>query len=224
MGEIGQRERWTVQKYGGTSVGKLLDTITGTIIPKYLLTGRVAVICSARSSLSKSKGTTSLLLEAIDCATSSETSTKDLDSIIDAIKDDHLDAVRNAVGDKIARLQGVIEDIENDCEKLRSFLKATWTVGEISDRTQDRVLAVGEKLSCRIVSASLNSKGIPAEVVLLDDVVQSAHKRHTRDQRAVFSRNPVSFLRDLSGDIEARILRCGNKVPVITGIMTLTPC
>jgi len=48
------------------------------------------------------------------------------------------------------------KNIRTDCEQLRSLLKTAWTVGESSTRAQDKVLAVGEKLACRIVVASLN--------------------------------------------------------------------
>ena len=156
------RRPWIVQKYGGTSIGKLLDTITGIIVPKYLSTCRVAIVCSARSGTTKSLGTTSLLLEAIRCATSSETSTIELDKVIDTIKDEHIIAARNAIP-KVSSQEGpriletLLEDIEGDCKMLRSFLKATWTVGEVTDRTKDRVLSVGEKLSCRVVAASLSA-------------------------------------------------------------------
>ena len=153
---------WVVQKYGGTSIGKLLNTITSSIIPGYLETCNVAVVCSARSGTSKSKGTTSLLLQAIHYATFSETSTKDLDRVIDMIKEEHLQATHIAVEQRTDHdrvlLEGLQANIERDCEQLRAFLKATWTVGEISDRTQDRVLAVGEKLACRIVVASLQNQ------------------------------------------------------------------
>jgi aspartate kinase len=155
---------WIVQKFGGTSVGKLLSDITGSIIPEYLQSYNVAVVCSARSGTSKSQGTTSLLFEAIHHATSSETSTVELDRVIDVIKDEHLDAARSCVITRRDSGVGSVpqEDlpalIEDDCETLRGFLKATWTLGEITERTQDRVLAVGEKLSCRIVVASLKSR------------------------------------------------------------------
>jgi aspartate kinase len=155
---------WVVQKYGGTSIGKLLETITGTIIPSFLQTYNVAVVCSARSGTSKSKGTTSLLLEAIHYATSKETTCTELDRVIDIIKEEHLIAARaigsERNGPEIQDLpQGDLEaTIRDDCEQLRSFLRATWTVGEISERTQDRVLAVGEKLSVRIVVAALETQ------------------------------------------------------------------
>jgi aspartate kinase len=151
---------WIVQKYGGTSIGKLLSTITGSILPDYLQNYNVAVVCSARSGTSKSKGTTSLLLDAINLATSSETDTTELNRVIDVIKEEHLRVAAaeiNAVG-SAAILENLQSTIRKDCEQLRTFLEATWTLGEISERTQDKVLAVGETLSCRIVAASLRSK------------------------------------------------------------------
>jgi aspartate kinase len=162
--QIRQSRPWIVQKYGGTSVGKLLDSITGVIIPEYLQSYNVALVCSARSASSKSQGTTSLLFEAIHHATSSETSTIELDRVIDIIKDEHLEAARSCVmRRRDSGVDGISQEdlralIVDDCETLRGFLKATWTLGEITERTQDRVLAVGEKLSCRIVAASLKSR------------------------------------------------------------------
>jgi aspartokinase len=102
--------QWIVQKYGGTSLGKLLDTITGSIIPDSLRSYSVAVVCSARSGTSKSKGTTSLLFEAIRYATSSETSTADLDRVIDIIKDEHVAAARACLSNR--------KDTEVDCLRL----------------------------------------------------------------------------------------------------------
>jgi aspartate kinase len=155
---------WIVQKYGGTSIGKLLHTITGSIVPEFLQTYNIAVVCSARSGTSKSKGTTTLLLEAIHYATSNESSTGELDRVIDIIQEEHLIAAR-AVGsrnDGLSAKRFSQEDLEvtirNDCEQVRGILRATWTVGEISERTQDRVLAVGEKLAVRIVVAALESE------------------------------------------------------------------
>ncbi|KAI9634124.1 putative aspartate kinase [Dioszegia hungarica] len=54
---------WVVQKYGGTSVGKSLDSIC-KIVESYIPNSRVALVCSARSSSTKALGTTNLLLQA----------------------------------------------------------------------------------------------------------------------------------------------------------------
>ena len=154
---------WIVQKFGGTSIGKLLDEVTGVIVPDYLKDHQVAVVCSARSGRTKSEGTTSLLLKAISSATANETSASSIDDIIDIIKDDHLQCASfpsiEGSGKTKQQLESSLQhDITEDCEHLRKFLHATWTIGEMAEHTKDRVLAVGERLACRIVAASLTSK------------------------------------------------------------------
>jgi hypothetical protein len=49
---------WVVQKFGGTSVGKVPTEIAENIIKQHLSQYQVAVVCSARSSETKSAGTT----------------------------------------------------------------------------------------------------------------------------------------------------------------------
>ncbi|KAF2660814.1 aspartate kinase [Lophiostoma macrostomum CBS 122681] len=217
--------QWIVQKYGGTSLGKLLHTITGSIVPEYLTSYSVAVVCSARSSTSKSQGTTSLLLDAIRLATSSETDTVALDEVIDAIKKEHLQAAQDAIDTQTDAeiLQDLQLAIKKDCEQLRSFLKATWTLGEISDRTQDKVLAVGETLSCRIVAGSLRGRGFPAQVVILDGIVQQAYGRDHRHLMREFKSHPAQFLQGLTQSIQQKLLQCEGTVPVITGFFGAMP-
>ncbi|ORY15439.1 aspartate kinase [Clohesyomyces aquaticus] len=216
---------WVVQKYGGTSIGKLLSTITGSIIPQYLESYNVAVVCSARSGTSKSSGTTSHLLDAIKAATSNETDTNQLDDIIDLIKRDHLQAGQDAINDSVDKhiLANLEQAIKKDCEWLRSFLKATWTLGEISGRTQDRVLAVGELLSCRIVAASLKSKSVGAYVVTLDDIVQDAYGKDHMTLLKAYRNEPSGFLGGLQHAIRSRLRTCGKGVPVITGFFGSMP-
>ncbi|KAF2710745.1 aspartate kinase [Pleomassaria siparia CBS 279.74] len=213
---------WIVQKYGGTSIGKLLDTIHLTIIPKYLLSYNVAVVCSARSTTSKSEGTTSLLIDAVRLATSSDTkSTDELDDTIDRIKNEHLSAAKEAidVDAGVDLLLDVETAIRKDCERMRVILKATWTLGEISERTSDRVLAVGETLSCRILAASLRSRGIAAQEVILDDIVEAALGRGHLELSRAYKASPSGFLRALTPAIQGRLLACKGKVPVITDVV-----
>jgi len=119
-----------VQKYGGTSLGKLLGIITGNIIPSSLLSDRVVVVCSARSGTSKATGTTKLLLEATDhCTDPSPGSEERLDNVVSIIRDEHLDdvesALKNAAGESDEELcQRLTRQIVEDCEALRKFLHA----------------------------------------------------------------------------------------------------
>ena len=65
MVAVTETKPWLVQKYGGTSLGKLLDTICCKIIPQYNAGHNLIVICSAFSGTLKASGTTSLLLQCI---------------------------------------------------------------------------------------------------------------------------------------------------------------
>lgn len=49
---------WIVQKFGGTSVGKVPEQIAEGIVSGHLAEHRLAIVCSARSSDTKLAGTT----------------------------------------------------------------------------------------------------------------------------------------------------------------------
>lgn len=128
---MAQEKRWIVQKYGGTSLGKLLRPITESIIPQYLETHNVAVVCSAISGTVKSLGTTSLLLLAIEHALTLPLllSGSPLNETIDMIRDQHLKLSNMVLTNVDERIhQGLREnlhsDIVTDCEQLRGFLLA----------------------------------------------------------------------------------------------------
>jgi aspartate kinase len=125
-----QENQWVVQKFGGTSLGKLLQTISQKIIPQYLETHRVAVVCSAISGSTKALGTTSLLLLAIDQALASRFSPAPLNATIDTIRDEHLKIseliFNNVISPPLSSIRMDLEDgIVEDCEQLRGFLLAT---------------------------------------------------------------------------------------------------
>lgn len=214
---------WVVQKYGGTSLGKLLNKITGEIIPHSLEHDRVLVVCSARSGTTKATGTTKLLLEAISYATDlSLGSSERLDHVVSTIRDQHLEAVSLAVGNGSRSSGGKpAQELElsivEECERLRTFLHAAQTIGELSSRSQDRVLALGERLSCLITAASLESSGVGAKIVLLDDIVEHAYQSDPNGPEAAYEELGTHFFDQLSLEISERIRECGDKVPIVTG-------
>jgi aspartate kinase len=170
---------WIVQKYGGTSLGKLLQKVCGTIIPSYLGKYHVAVVCSALSGTTKSTGTTSLLLE---CVRHSEVtgaeSRERIIGIIDIIRDSHLQRLESLRTSPTGTTDPLLNETKTrvikDCEEIRTFLLAAQVrpspnkdfshlsllssiqiVGDLSSRSKDRVLALGEKLACQVVAAAL---------------------------------------------------------------------
>ncbi|PHZ14890.1 aspartate kinase [Rhizopus microsporus ATCC 52813] len=200
---------WIVQKYGGTSVGKFLNEIADTIIPKYLKTNRVAIVCSARSGVTKEKGTTNRLLRAAKEAITE--GSKEHLNIVKEIRDDHINAARSVI--KNPEILSALEDqLEKDCLKLKSFLEAAEIIEEISSRSKDIIVGMGEKLSCTIIAAVLKDRGIDSQLVVLSNIINQEFT--TLDQ---------SFYDYVAGRLKEIIHDCGNRVPVLTGFFGYVP-
>lgn len=82
---------------------------------------------------------------------------KDYLEIVFALLEDHLEVAVEMIHDDEIR-QNLEQDIRADCEKLKSFLEAAQIINEISPRSKDIIIGVGEKLSCRIVAAVLQDR------------------------------------------------------------------
>lgn len=100
-----------------------------------------------------------------------------------------------------------MSEIEAECRDLLAFLDAIQRVGEVSNRTLDTVISKGEKLSCRFMTALLRDRGVDAQYVDLSE---------TKTFPAPEGLNE-SFYANLVVDLTARVLDCGESVPVITG-------
>lgn len=70
---------------------------------------------------------------------------------------EHLNAARHNVRDPDI-LVALEDEIERDCEWLRSFLFAAQVIGEISPRSQDTIVGLGERMSCKIMAAVLRDQ------------------------------------------------------------------
>ncbi|KIR71673.1 aspartate kinase [Cryptococcus deuterogattii CA1014] len=299
---------WVVQKYGGTSVGKSLDNIT-KIVGSYIDNGsKVAIVCSARSTQTKSLGTTNLLLQASREAlqpamsssgdgqsgsvsgtatpfypkrvgsgffgkdqpasmTSSVSSLSQLDSqlgrsgspspfqsscsrspprspvtpsqdpsvsqesafhtTVDLIKKGHLQAARASLKEGPLR-EELEEEIERDCESLRSFLYAAQIIDEISPRSQDSIVGTGERLACKIVAAALRDRGVDSELVVLDNIVDASMAAASEAVSIDSGDQGVAqlgqeFYDQLSSRLGERLRECGQRVPVVTGYFGPVP-
>ncbi|MCZ6472450.1 MAG: aspartate kinase [SAR324 cluster bacterium] len=197
-----------IQKFGGTSLGdgERLHNVAD-IIQQTLKSNRVIAVVSALSSSVKSKGTTSLLLQASEQAARGESFWR----LIRTLRRQHLDALEHAVDDPELRA-GLLRFIRVELERLQGFLKAIQVIRELSPRSQDILLATGERLSARMLAATLSSRGVRAEVVDLIDVVPEG-------TRAV---DPRLFNR-LQRLIAKRVLGGTGGVPIVTGFFGLMP-
>ncbi|KAJ1586145.1 hypothetical protein NDA12_005292 [Ustilago hordei] len=294
---------WIIQKYGGTSVGKFLDTIAQQIVPSYLAGNKVAIVCSARSGQTKALGTTNLLLqaasEALDQASTPATSLTNsvaslangtqtpihhptsafsrkssskgtplgrveplssnvLDSkleqlqlnpstsaaiksvesdagsdedpelasgfnaTVDRILSDHIASASKAVTKDKQLLAQIQAEIVQDCDRLRDFLLAARIIEEISPKSKDIIIGLGERLSCRIAVGALRDAGIAAELVTLESVVDSSFSAHAvQDAQGEFTLDQA-FYDQLSEALGQRLKAC-RAVPVVTGYFGNVP-
>lgn len=76
---------------------------------------------------------------------------------IEQIRNDHIASARSAIKNEDI-LEALEDEIHYDCDQLRSFLMAAQILEEISPRSKDTIIGVGERLSCRIVAAALRDR------------------------------------------------------------------
>lgn len=157
---------WVVQKFGGTSVGKFSENIVDNIVREYSKLNRVAVVCSARSSNTKSEGTTSRLLRAADLAADED----DYSSLLHTIEDDHVQNATDRIGSPEIRAD-LINLSKREMARARELLHASQVIGEISARTLDSIMSIGEKLSCLFMSALMNDRGLKSVYIDLSDLI-----------------------------------------------------
>ncbi|WYZ35839.1 hypothetical protein EsH8_X_000486 [Colletotrichum jinshuiense] len=230
--EVARENRpWLVQKYGGTSLGKLLESICSKIIPSYLQDYNLVVVCSALSGSTKASGTTSLLLECVSHAEAGLSAQVQLNKAIDTIRDSHVRLLErhlvNFNGTRSDLCRDIFDTTKNvivqECESLRGFLLAAQIIGELSPRARDRVISLGEKLACRVVAAFLNSKDVPAEPVILEDVVEAVFGGSIFEQRSALDSLGPRFYHLIADEITKRIRDCGDHVPIVTGFFGIMP-
>lgn len=79
---------------------------------------------------------------------------------VDLIRTEHLTAARSLIRDQIL-LKELEQDINKDCEGLRTFLFAAQVIDEISPRSKDSIVGIGERLACRLIAAALRDRVSP---------------------------------------------------------------
>jgi len=243
---------WVVQKYGGTSVGKFLTSIVESITPSYLQMNRVVIVCSARSGQTKALGTTNLLLQASQEAMSSACTplttsagstplsssfhgcslsslqvegAPSFHATVDKIQQDHIDAAAAAVPNCSKLREQLESDIVSECDGLREFLQAARILREVSPRSRDVIMGLGERLACRIVCAALQDRGITSELITLESVVDEIDEDIVRPPSSTWeSSNYLEqpFYDALSVVLANKIRAC-TGVPVVTGYFGNVP-
>ena len=179
-----------VQKYGGTSIGtgERLSDVAG-IIQTSLKEHRVIVVVSALSNSTKTEGTTSRLLEAGKQAVNGGSFSR----ILDQVKKTHLEALHSSIDDP-AIMDEVGEFIHQELQSLKSFLEAIDVIREISARSQDMIIGTGERLSARLLSGVLKSRGIDS---VYTDLSECVKKKLSNSNTRFFSDCEQAFRKKL---------------------------
>ena len=198
-----------IQKFGGTSIGRAsrIKNVAGIVMNTLDSGLQTVVVLSAMSDSGKNEGTTSRLMQASKEAIAGGSYYK----IIDLIEIHHVGIINGVIDDLRIRIQ-LEEWIREELQRLKSFLDAIQVIGEISQRSLDVIISIGEKLSAKIFSGLLNSLGRDADYIPLDNLVDKPFREI--DKR---------FCSYLQKKLARIVADSGARVPVVTGFMGFVP-
>lgn len=91
-------------------------------------------------------------------------------STVDLIRMEHLTAARSLIQDQ-GLLKELEREIERDCDSLRTFLFAAQVIDEISPRSKDSIMGMGERLACKLIAAVLRDRVSFLPYACLFDIV-----------------------------------------------------
>jgi len=145
-----------VMKFGGTSVADAPRIRAAADIVLHRVSQRPAVVVSALA------GVTDLLLCAAEAARAGER--EGLDPVLADLERRHRWAVEGSVAGARARHDLTLA-LDAQFEELRQLLRSLRVLGETTPRALDTVLAYGEDLSARILTAAFLDAGLRAGLV-----------------------------------------------------------
>ena len=142
-----------VMKFGGTSLADASRILTAADVVRARLERKPAVVVSALA------GVTDLLVRAAEAARAGERET--LEPLLGDLERRHRWAIEGTVGGARARHDLALA-VDALFEELRQLLRSLRVLGEATPRALDAVLAYGEDLAARLVTAAFLDRGLPA--------------------------------------------------------------
>ncbi len=141
-----------VIKFGGSSLQDPSALLHVQAIIKSI-NPRPVVVLSAMG------GITDSLLDGIKAATSGQ----DYQGIVQSFKKRHSDLIDSIVTNETLR-SPLKKEVDHYSDELLALYKSLQVLGEISERTSDRIVARGEKVICQILGGMLASMELPAKI------------------------------------------------------------
>lgn len=186
-----------VLKFGGTSVGSAGAIREVGSIVEAARSRRPVVVVSALS------GVTDKLIAAARAATAGDRPGGD-DHLA------HADMLRERHARVAADLSLPEDLVAGELDELSQLLDSVFKLGELTARTLDRVMSLGERASSKVVAAHLSARGMPARAF-------AAYDLGLRTDSAFGNAEPVATsLREVRrslADLDPTI------VPVVTGFI-----
>lgn len=144
---------------------------------------------------------------------------------VDKIQQDHLEAAQVAVPHSSELRTQLENDIIAECDGLREFLQAARILHEVSPRSRDVIMGLGERLACRLVSAALQDRGIASDLVTLESIVDEIDEDIVRPPSSTWE--STNYLEqpfyDRLAVVLAEKIRACSGVPVVTGYFGNVP-
>jgi aspartate kinase len=152
-----------VIKFGGTSVGDSERVARAIDIVAERRDLQPIVIVSALA------GVTNDLVAATEAARNCDMAR--VDEIIDRIRQRHEDVAMHLVQQKFDFFESFLKQLHKQIDQIHTILRGIALLGEITLRAKDKVVAIGEKLSCVLFGYSMMMRALPGEVVDSEEVV-----------------------------------------------------
>lgn len=142
-----------VLKFGGSSVANA-DNINKVVdlVRQAMAKDRTILVVSALG------GITDMLIQAGQSAAAGK---EDYKEKVQEIERRHLDTVKSLL--PITRQSSALSLVKTRCNEIEDICSGIFLLGELSARTQDKIVSYGELLSSLIIAARLTSMDIPHE-------------------------------------------------------------
>jgi aspartokinase/homoserine dehydrogenase 1 len=141
-----------VLKFGGTSVANAenINKVVA-IVKESVKKDKTIVVVSALG------GVTDLLLNAAVAAATGDEGYKEK---LTLIEQRHLDAVKQLI--PVAQQSQLLSLVKKSCNEIDDICNGIFLLGELTERSKDRIASYGEWISSQIIAAKFNADGIAA--------------------------------------------------------------
>ncbi len=139
-----------VLKFGGSSVATADNiNLVVSIIKETISNDKVVIVVSAMG------GITDMLIQ---CGTLASITDEFYKTKLQEIEQRHLETVKLLI--PVSQQSSILSWVKKRCNELEDICNGVFLLGELSDRTKDRIVSYGEHISSQILSSKLKSEGI----------------------------------------------------------------